>query len=306
LIFENNSSLLQSNNVTNTGNITYKRTARQIRQADFVYWSTPVKPQQLLKVSPDTKPDMFYYHHGSGWIDADRNADMIVGKGYIIRGPETYSNTDKADYTASFIGVPNNGDIVGEPLTAGKYRLIGNPYPSALSIDKLIQGNTVLNGTVYFWTHNTAVTPVGNYDYNPNDYASYNLSGSVRTSKAALTGNEKPSGYVAAGQAFFVSGRLAGPVLYNNSMRFGGTNNNQFFKSSETSKETSIEKNRIWLNMTSSKGTFKQLLIGYIEGASNAYENKFDGVSFDGNPYLDFYSMVNTTKLVIQGRALPF
>ncbi|WP_208683243.1 T9SS sorting signal type C domain-containing protein, partial [Flavobacterium sp. SLB02] len=42
------------------------------------------------------------------------------------------------------------------------------------------------------------------------------------------------------------------------------------------------------------------------EGASNAYENKFDGVSFDGNPYLDFYSMVNTTKLVIQGRALPF
>ncbi|MCC9062230.1 T9SS sorting signal type C domain-containing protein [Flavobacterium piscisymbiosum] len=306
LIFENNSSLLQSNNVVNTGNITYKRTALKIRQADFVYWSTPVKPQQLLKVSPDTKPDLFYYHHGSGWIDADRNADMIVGKGYIIRGPETYSNTDKADYTASFIGVPNNGDIVGEPLTAGKYRLIGNPYPSALSIDKLIQGNTVLNGTVYFWTHNTAVTPVGNYDYNPNDYASYNLSGSVRTSKAALTGNEKPSGYVGAGQAFFVSGRLAGPVLYNNSMRFGGTNNNQFFKSSETSKETSIEKNRIWLNMTSSKGTFKQLLIGYIEGATNAYENKFDGVSFDGNPYLDFYSMVNTTKLVIQGRALPF
>ncbi|MBF4486063.1 fibronectin type III domain-containing protein [Flavobacterium sp. CSZ] len=316
LTFQNNASLVQINNATNSGNIKYMRTIG-IRQADFVYWSTPVKPQQLLKVSPDTKPDMFYYHHGSGWIDADRNADMVVGKGYIIRGPENYPNDSKTDYTANFIGVPNNGNLTGEPLEVGKYRLIGNPYPSALSADALILGNTVLNGTLYFWTHNTAVTPVGNYDYNPNDYASYNLSGGVATAKSAKSdpghsddpandNGKKPTGKIGAGQAFFASGRLAGPVIYNNSMRSGGANNSQFFKSSETSKEATVEKNRIWLNMSNAEGVFKQILIGYIQGATNAYESKFDGVSFNGNPYLDFYSMVNTTKLVIQGRALPF
>ncbi|MCC9062228.1 T9SS sorting signal type C domain-containing protein [Flavobacterium sp. F-30] len=316
LTFQNNASLVQINNATNSGNIKYMRTIG-IRQADFVYWSTPVNPQKLIDVSQNTKADMFYYHHGSGWIDADRNADMVVGKGYIIRGPENYPNDSKTDYTANFIGVPNNGNLTGEPLEVGKYRLIGNPYPSALSADALILGNTVLNGTLYFWTHNTAVTPVGNYDYNPNDYASYNLSGGVATAKSAKSdpghsddpandNGKKPTGKIGAGQAFFASGRLAGPVIYNNSMRSGGANNSQFFKSSETSKEATVEKNRIWLNMSNAEGVFKQILIGYIQGATNAYESKFDGVSFNGNPYLDFYSMVNTTKLVIQGRALPF
>ena len=48
------------------------------------------------------------------------------------------------------------------------------------------------------------------------------------------------------------------------------------------------------------------MLIGYIEGATNDFESKYDGVTFDGNPYLDFYSMANDNKYVIQGRALPF
>jgi hypothetical protein len=317
LVFENNASLIQINNVANTGNITYKRTATGIRQADFVYWSTPVNEEKLINVSPETASDKFYYNNAPGWIQIDRNSTMTLGKGYIIRGPETYSNTTLKDYTASFIGVPNNGDLLSEKLTSGKYHLIGNPYPSAISADALITGNTVLNATLYFWTHNTPVVPVGNYDYNVDDYASYNLSGGVATAKSAKsdplnaqdTANDrgvKPTGKIAAGQAFFASTRLPGQVIFNNSMRLGGTNNSQFFKTSETSKEGEVEKHRVWLNMTNEKGAFKQILVGYIQGATNAYENKYDGVSFDANPYLDFYSMISTSKFVIQGRSLPF
>lgn len=58
--------------------------------------------------------------------------------------------------------------------------------------------------------------------------------------------------------------------------------------------------------MTNTEGAFKQILVGYIEGATDDYDRKYDGISFDGNKYLDFYSVNKTAKLVIQGRALPF
>jgi hypothetical protein len=309
LIFQNNSSLMQGTNAVNTGNITYKRIAPKIRQADFVYWSTPVSPQTLFNVSQLTMFDKFFYNNAPGWIAINSSSVMEIGKGYIIRGPETYSNTVKADYEASFIGVPNNGDYSTPSLTVARYHLIGNPYPSALSVDRLIDGNTVLNGAVYLWTHNTSVNPVGNYNYNPNDYAAYNRLGSVGT--VASTGNasnpsEKPTGFIGAGQAFFVSTKLAGPVNFTNSMREAGTNNSQFFKSSGTSKEAAVEKDRVWLNLISGEGAFKQLLVGYTEGATNGYENRYDAVTMDGNPYMDFYSMINANKFTIQGRALPF
>ncbi|WP_431243378.1 T9SS sorting signal type C domain-containing protein [Flavobacterium sp. P21] len=58
--------------------------------------------------------------------------------------------------------------------------------------------------------------------------------------------------------------------------------------------------------MTNEEGAFKQILVGYIEGATNSYEILYDGSTLDGNKYLDFYSLADTEKLTIQGRALPF
>ena len=304
LIFENNASLIQTNNVINTGNIIYKRTSPQIRQADYVYWSTPVNPQKLVDVSPLTASNRYFGFDGTNWIATDRNTNMVVGKGYIIRGPENYSNTVRTDYTASFIGVPNNGNVTTGTLTAGKYYLLGNPYPSALDADEFILDNPVLEGTLYFWTHNTSVTLGGYYRYNADDYASYNLTGGVVAKTSTGNSNEIPTGKIAAGQGFFTSTSLTGTITFTNSMRFGV--NNQFFKQTKTSKAAIVEKNRLWLNMTNVGGAFKQILIGYIEGATNDYETRYDGVTFDANPYLDFYSISGGNKLVIQGRGLPF
>jgi hypothetical protein len=47
-------------------------------------------------------------------------------------------------------------------------------------------------------------------------------------------------------------------------------------------------------------------LIGYATGATNEYESVYDGASFDGNDYLDFYSINQGINLAIQGRVLPF
>jgi hypothetical protein len=74
---------------------------------------------------------------------------MQIGQGYIIRQMET------GDFT--FTGIPN-GSI---PITIGvtdSFNLIGNPYPSALDADKFYRKNRGARGTIYFWTHSTAIT----------------------------------------------------------------------------------------------------------------------------------------------------
>jgi hypothetical protein len=71
-------------------------------------------------------------------------------------------------------------------------------------------------------------------------------------------------------------------------------------------KADDLERHRVWLNMANPQGAFKQLLVGYIEGATDNHDNIFDGETIDANPYLDFYSMIGDRKYVIQGRALPF
>ncbi|MHC0439381.1 fibronectin type III domain-containing protein [Flavobacterium sp. 3-210] len=314
LTFEDSASLIQMNNVVNTGSIIYKRNSIPIRQADYVYWSTPVQGQTLAGVSSATASDKYLTYNGNGsqWVAVPRSTVMTIGKGYIIRGPENYSNTVRTPFTATFKGVPNNGDINGEVVNAGKYYLIGNPYPSALDADDFINANSVLEGTLYFWTHNTPVVLGGAYQYATDDYASYNLSGGVGTAAAPsgtqASGNNAnvPSGQIAAGQSFFAEMSGSGTIKFNNLMRNGGNNNGQFFKPKGNSKANGSEKHRIWLNMTNNGGAFKQLLVGYIQGASNDFEKKYDGETFDGNKYLDFYSVNNQKHLAIQGRALPF
>jgi hypothetical protein len=77
---------------------------------------------------------------------------------------------------------------------------------------------------------------------------------------------------------------------------------------SKTEKITAtnkIEKSRIWLNLTNTQGAFKQMLLGYMTGATDNYDRGYDALSFNGNSFINFYSINNTSLLTIQGRALP-
>lgn len=336
LTFENNSSLVQINNtVVNTGVITYKRNNTTTRETDYTYWSSPVAGQTLKNASPDTLSDKYYSFDAvaDDWNQEDSDNVMLVGIGYIIRGPHYTSIPPPGFYEAPFNGTPNNGAFSLTGIIADKSYLIGNPYPSALDADEfLIANNTVLDGTLYFWTHNTAIQLASNitddtagsgaYAYTSNDYASYNLTGGVGTDNVpyvqggtvAPSGGQKPSGKIASGQGFFASSKLvpaSSEIVFNNSMRVGvggiTGNNSQFFKITKSSKTTSaIEKHRVWLNLTNTQGAYKQMLVGYVTNATDGYDNSFDGESFDGNQFVDFYSVNEDKNLTIQGRALPF
>ncbi|MEN9908112.1 MAG: hypothetical protein RLZZ540_1261 [Bacteroidota bacterium] len=328
LTFENNASLVQVNNESvNSGNIMYKRYTKAVKRYDFTYWSSPVAGEFLYNVSPLTLGDKYYsYNPSLGWqIHYNGNKEMLPGEGYIIRAPQTFSITSATiDYNPKFQGKPNNGEIK-KNLAGNLVYLLGNPYPSAISADTFLTENaSKLAGTLYFWTHNSppsiAVGGDAIYNYTSNDYATYNRTGGVGTAAVTdLDTNDPndnnnlsvPTGKIAAAQSFFApTSATGGEIVFKNEMRLSGNvvmDNSQFFKLGTTSKSTNVvEKNRLWLNLSNAQGAFKQTLIGYITGATNEYEGSFDGVSYDGNLYVDFYSVNQGVNLSIQGRALPF
>lgn len=331
-------SLVQINNVTNSGNINYlRRTNTNLLSTDYTYWSSPVSGQTMNNLSPNTLPSMFYSYQvtatAENWQQESPGITMAPGVGYSIGGPKVITPPD--NYLATFIGVPNNGTITLSNVFANKSYLLGNPYPSAIDADQFLNQNAaVLGGTLYFWTHNTALQDRNNIlatagsgalAYTSDDYATYNITGGVgidagsSTSAAASSGANTsiPSGKIAAGQGFFASSQTVIPggssIVFNNTIRLAGEiagikNNDQFFKTINPNIKSAlaIEKHRVWLNLSNTQGAFKQTLIGYITNASNEYESRFDGKSFDGNEFVDFYSINQDENLVIQGRALPF
>jgi hypothetical protein len=94
LTFEDSASLVQTNNVVNSGNITYLRNTSQVSNLDYTYWSSPVATQNLKIVSPLTLNDKFFtFDANSGsWVQVvnPSTTTMIIGKGYIIRGPQNH------------------------------------------------------------------------------------------------------------------------------------------------------------------------------------------------------------------------
>ncbi|MBE8727440.1 T9SS sorting signal type C domain-containing protein [Flavobacterium hungaricum] len=316
LIFEDRSSLVQLSNAVNSGNITYRRKTTPVRRYDFTYWSSPVTrtPGFTLKnLSPGTLGDKYYkYNPLSGWSISYNGAEVMgKGAGYSVRAPQSFSLSVPAVYDAEFVGVPNNGPVNISLGGADTWSLIGNPYPSAVYADQFIADNQAnLYGTLYFWTHNSlpssSVPGDAQNNYTESDYAIYNLSGStvpgnMEGNGATTPGNQsQPLGYIAAGQSFFVQSKTAGTAVFTNSMRVTA-NNSQFYKTTAV-----IERHRVWLNLSNTQGAFKQLLIGYVQGATNFWDNNYDAITMDANKYLDFYSINEDKKLVIQGRALPF
>lgn len=319
LTFENNASLVQVNNAAvNSGNINYKRNTTSILNTDYVYWSSPVAGFTLGGIQTGT---LYYSFNATGnsWVGGSASTVMTAGKGYIVRGAGTGFTTGVPFVkTVTFTGQPNNGVFTAAIGGANTFNLIGNPYPSAIDADAFLTANAeVLGGSLYFWTHNTAIQLASNitngtagsgtYAYTSDDYATYNLTGGTVT----VSGTPIPTGKIAAGQGFMATGFAAGNAVFNNSMRLGSggavLDNTQFFKQTRTSKTTTkVEKNRIWLNLTNAQGAFKQMLVGYITGATNDYDRVYDGVSNNGNKYIDFYSVNEDKNLTIQGRALPF
>jgi len=306
ILVQDGGSLLQTSTSKTmfTGNTAAFEMQRKInaRRYDLTYWSTPVNNPSftLHDLSPDTLGDKYsYYDPIAGWL-INYNGTMVMepGKGYNVRAPQSFDTNTPSDFTAKFLGTPNNGDI-SVTVTSGKWNLIGNPYPSAVDAKQFISDNNT--GALYFWTHQTPPAQVNgsnSYSYGSADFATFTMLGGTR----AASGGVQPSGYIAAGQSFFAKPTVSS-VTFKNDYRIKAKNT-QFFKTTEESNST--EQNRLWLNLSNNEDAFKQLLIGYAAGATNSIDPNFDAATIAGNTFVDFYSINESKKLTVQGRALPF
>ena len=321
ITFNDTASLLQTNTITNTSYAptitpTFIRKTAPIRKFDYTYWSSPIATQSLINLSPNTASDKFYSFDSTlnNWLNESSSNTMVLGKGYIIRGPNNFDPVATSVYTASFNGIPNNGNI-SIPIngTSGTFNLIGNPYPSSIDAELLYEDNNLLiNPNFYFWSHNT---PFTGYIYSSNDYAIYNavIGAGIGTSQYALSaggGNTNPADlyrYIASEQGFFVQGLGTGNLFFKNTQRVAGSNNVFFKNTLPNAASNSILSDKIWLNLSGSLGLFKQQLICYVPGASNEYDSLYDAKSLNANSFIDFYSLTSQSdKCAIQSRVAPF
>ena len=323
--------------VTNTGTTQIKRTAANIRGYDYVYWSSPVIGQTIetMYTSPTQGFKFFWNPVGANinspistgnWFAA--SGVMAPGTGYIVRGSSSYG-MPASSIPSIFSGAVNNGIVpvsIGRggntvPTTTGtgngvtvtnfddNWNLVGNPYPSAISVKDFLTYNTNLQGFVYLWTHGTTpasfLNPFYNsfvVNYNPNDYLAYNLLG-------AQTQNGF-DGYIASGQGFFAlmndgAYDTSQTAIFKNSMRSKTYGNAQFYKTSNSTTTFDGERHRIWLDLVDSNNESVRTLVGYAPEATVGLDRLYDAFKNIANAK-NIYSLAENTTLILQGRPTPF
>ncbi len=272
---------------------------------DFTYWSSPVNTTisqafgGSVGVDPVDPNRIFEFNVANNTWDI-ASGTMAKAKGYIAEASNT--TVSGGTHSVIFTGAPNNGIVDISAVGNDKFNLIGNPYPSAINIDDFIQTNSIMDGTIWLWTHNTAISNGTTGEFLGDDYATYNLTGGTVTASPAGSnpGGSAPTNNIASGQGFFVKATSSGTLSFQNSIRLQGQNN-QFFKASNDKSLPTQEKDRIWLNVESSTGgAFNQLLIGFFDQTTYGVDRGYDGLKV-GAAWISFYSTIDSNKYAIQG-----
>ena len=311
-----------------------KRTTPLNSVYEYTYWSSPVENTTIGQGLAFANPSRRYVFNavnfldnlteidntntftpGPDGIDDDGNdwalipgsTVMTPGVGYIsMHSPIGFSVGSQ--YTYTFEGAFNTG-IISSPIAYNgangdeDWNLIANPYPSAIDANAFLNNNSAsIQGVAYLWSHNTPA----NANASGNEGANFNSSdyAIITTGSGNTAGGDGiiPTSYIPSGQAFFVQGIANSSVTFNNSLRTAdATSNSQFFRTNNTLS------NRLWINLTSDTGVFHQILVAYVNGATNGKDSK----AYDANKTLynnnaaEIFTSVpgDSDKLAIQGKA---
>jgi hypothetical protein len=291
-----NSNLIQTEDVVNTGAINVKRDTNELSRLDYTLWSSPVANQNLLAFSPLTSlsPTIRFYNyddittHAYVSVASPSTTNFAIGIGYLIRMPNTAPTYPTSTLvTGVFTGTPNNGNVGLTGLTSARFYAVGNPYPSTINVNSFLDGNAT-DGTIYLWRKTNDLNGLGTA------YATYTKIGSTVTATS-----DTPNETIAVGQGFIVkTGPSATTLNFTNAMRTTINNANLF-------KTKAIENNRVWLNLTNKKGAFSQALVAYLTDATQGIDAGIDGKYINDSP-VALTSIIDNTEFTIQGRALPF
>lgn len=294
MTFENSSSLLRGStgsDGTGSGNYIVKRLG-STTPGIYNFWSSPMTSHDLSAIGSTGR---YYYNPGSGtytavddtfdpgWILASGN--MIQGKGY------TAQNAGQV----SFNGNVNNGNVTiplqyfsnPNPALGGvPFNLVGNPFPSGLSVASFLAGNSSqISGAVYLWDD------PGTIPYNSSDYATINAAGTVSNGNSTFNSGTW-LGSIASGQGFKVEALPSASTLtFTNAMRTA--NNAQFYRAQGLMS-------RIWLKVEG-EGLNNETLIAFIDDATDQRDHPYDARKLIGQPGLAIYTLLDDDSYAIQG-----
>ncbi|MDN3677965.1 hypothetical protein QWY90_11660 [Flavobacterium paronense] len=331
LTIENNGNLLQTNNVANTGSgsTIVKRNSSLLKRLDYTLWSSPVTGQGLYAFSKYTMSNRFYVYDeandfysnalvgfsfnpanfeypsplvsplGVNGID-DNNVSFANGKAYLIRVPYNHPTTPFV-YNGVFTGVANNGTISATVTTTlNGYNAVGNPYPSRLNVKDFIDGNTNIDGTLYFWrkTNTTAMST----SYATLTKTAYTANGAIGGDTGTGFFPTSPAGasdnwVINVGQGFIVKATGGTSISFSNTMR-RSLNADQFFKNS-TAVNT-VSNGLYWLNLIDNSGVYSQMAVGYSAEGTVGFDRGIDGKNINKEFYLT--SLIDADEYSIQGR----
>lgn len=325
-LFKNNANLMQETTANNIGNITMDRKTKMVKM-DYTYWSSPVAGQRLTNTinpnletssggfSPGTPNSrIFEYIEATDLFKATSDANFVAGKGYAIRGKNSFGTTPTTDIF-QFEGNPNNGNSISFNITKSPnsiiegvsyehgYNIIGNPYPSNINFAKFYDLNeAVINAKAWYWTNASPHLYMEGSTYNGNNYATVTLAGGVPPTYIPSSGNYKPTNIIKVGQGFIIQAKATPTsvqqnftINFNNDIRESGIG--VFYNN--VGKLT--PENRYWLRMKSPSDIVNTILIGHFPNATDGYDANYDAELFTlGDDSL--YSILDERKLQIQAK----
>lgn len=315
VIMSPEASLLQRNGTAAPPKIQMRKITTPMRRLDYVLLSSPINDfatflghlnsasNVAVNGSYNMYPNSAFYNlftdvNGTSSVPVTAS-NVPIGRGFAAsvrytQGPYNLSNVAPAWYTEMYPiyikteGTANNGTISVPAIDGAGWMRIGNPYPSPMNAEKLLDAmGDNFRKTIYFWTHHTprqSFLPSAT-NYNDADYAVFNYTGGVATCQECPV----PNGYIGTMQSVYVRKINNQPISFSLSNCLRDLNgNDSFFRTN------GAQTGKFRLSLSGSANSFSQILIAYSTAGTTAYDNGYDS----GRP-----SNINTSELnsVIEG-----
>lgn len=232
----------------------------------------------------------------SNWSYAGDHFDLLPGEGFTMKGVNGYNLNEiegqainrGSSQTYDFRGLPNDG-LIELPIKKDQILLVGNPYPSALNLDKFLTENTSSTGIAYFWDSRKNGNSHYLTDYE-GGYGTYSPGAGIYVpaifrkypdaSETGETGQVYARKISPVAQGFMIIGKNDGKVSFQNSQRIFQKESlgNSEFKSPETPISS------LRLNIEMDSAYVRQLVLAFKEDATPDEDHAMDARKMDKSP----------------------
>lgn len=251
---------------------------KYVQAGKYTYLASPVDGE----IENTTSDDVFNAYVE---VDSQWSSDNIS----VAQSAKGWKYIPSEEKTIRFKGI-NTIDNEGYAISAQStdlqtkgLNLIGNPYLTAIDIDKFIETNsTAIDGTVYLYEKQSD----GNLQFD--DYTYANSLGIV-----GFGNNSTKKKYLHTGEAMFVKALSDSKVFFETNMQVA---ENELYPSISAEKPISIR-----FSLQSPSAQYNETLLAFTTAATDNYDNGMDAAKIENDNSIALYTLnKNSLKLAIQ------